>query len=140
MDNVTREKTLNIMKRAYEKGELGFQKGMRVCSYYDPESQSCCIIGQPLMDYGIIEEDPDNTVREFLLSDTDEANPILGLEEAEDENKLPDEFIGLTKGEAIKLQSLHDDCCHRYIKSDDEIKRAEAKFEKYLYSLNIGKA
>ena len=135
MDNVTREKTLEIMRTAYEKGELGFQKGMRVCSYYDPESQSCCIIGQPLMAYGIIEEDHNCGVADFLLPDSNVNESIGGLEEAEDENKLPDEFIGLTKGEAIKLQSLHDDCCHRDIKYDDEIKRAEAKFKKYLYSL-----
>jgi len=119
-----RQDSIAKIKLAYENKELGFQKDVGFCRYYDKRSDSHCAVGvlvgknKKLMDAcGDIEE------------------PFEGSYSGDIEGGLQDisveSYWGLLSCELIKLQKLHD----RLVGSTYTIKR-EKKFKNYLYSLN----
>jgi len=121
MDNrYTREESLKLMRDAFNKGQLGAQKGASGCRYYDAETDSHCIIGvligknRDLMnDLGNIIQLPNNN--SFISWYMDD----YGL----------DTFNGLTMEEAKSLQSLHDRAL------DLESKEILNDLKTYLFSL-----
>lgn len=123
---ITRENTIDIIKKAYEDGKLGFQRGATSCVYYDYSTDSCCAIGIAAKEYGFIDtkEKPlNNIVANFAYEGYD----ISALEDYLITDDRPNEIFQLSFDEALELQKLHDSVLEQY--------KNEIDFKEYLYSL-----
>ena len=118
-----REESLNKIKRAYDNLELGFQRGARVCKYYDAETDSKCAIGSLFSKKEILSV---NINGSYCITDSTIASVSSQI------NYKP--FKGLTVKELEKLQRKHDLLISANLLSDIWFKRLE-RFEKYLFSL-----
>ena len=119
---MNRKQAISKMKKAFEAGELGFQKGAKSCKYYDKKTDSHCAIGlligkkEKLMDvHGDINSP-------FVLGDSG------SIENSMDILKM-ETYCGLTKDELGTLQSRHDVTVNHLTR--DRIER----FKSYLYNL-----
>lgn len=125
-----RKESIEAIKKAYEKGILGFQRGASTCKYYDSNTDSFCAVGV------LIERrssDDEDILRPFSDSFYE------SIDEAMKEKKI-EEFKGLTINELKELQRLHDNVViygrSKIPRYNDVRKKYINEFKDYLYSLN----
>ena len=138
----TREESINLLKKAYENKELGFQKGAQFCTYWDSETFSACAIGA-LMGYGerykpftregaagaflgsleLTKEEKYNIYEDFNFDQSVRClGRIINLED----------IFGLKQEELEQIQKRHDALVGHNV---CDVEGKEKQFKDYLYSL-----
>lgn len=120
-----RKESLNKIRRAYARLELGFQRGASRCTYYDEKTDSKCAVG-------VLFDRNELVSHERCLNDNvgDDIAAQLGNTKV---------FKGLYADELINLQDLHDVLIKDYITHRGLLTECWIndvnEFEKYLFSL-----
>lgn len=120
-----RQKSLNKIRKAFEQGKLGFQKGAKSCLYYDSATDSKCAVGVLINARSKLKNSEGDIDCPFKQSRFGGQSIGAALDEAG-----LDSFKGLTRDELQELQEAHDGIIH-YGESSGRLDR----FKFYLYSL-----
>lgn len=122
-----RIKSLNKIKRAYETGQLGFQKDANTCINYDSESDIRCNMAMLVAKNKQIYDGYGRITRPFL--DCFSYNISTAI------NDLSVEYQeGLSCDELVILQGLHDEIVSN--NPAKSITKSIEEFESFLYGLD----